>query len=51
MRLWIRDASASLRWDVVVGEVLEEGERREHFPLLLFILGGRDSFLLLLLIW
>ena len=41
--LFWRDAGASLRWDVVVGEVLEEGERREHFPLLLFI-WGRDSF-------
>ena len=41
--LFRRDAGASLRWDVVVGEVLEEGERREHFPLLLFI-WGRDSF-------
>ena len=48
--LFRRDAGASLRWDVVVGEVLEKGERREHFPLLLFI-WGRDSFLLLLLIW
>ena len=42
--LFRRDAGASLRWDVVVGEVLEEGRERESFPLLLFIWGERFFF-------
>ena len=47
--LFWRDAGASLRWDVVVGEVLEEGERGNSYPFIFAHSVERFFFLRLLL--
>ena len=42
--LFRRDAGASLRWDVVVGEVLEEGREEGTLPAAFIHLGERFFF-------